>query len=81
MTYDHRKTEKAMRVVFTGSIISLFLLSFVAADEISEPHEDSVVITETIRKAEKCENALKFNDAAIFDMDTFVQSEGEMISG
>ena len=69
-----------MRVVFTGSIISLFLLSYVAADEISEPHGKSVVITETIREAE-CENALKFNDAAIFDMDTFVKTEGEMISG
>lgn len=70
-----------MKVVFTGSIFSLFLLSFVAADEISGQHGDSAVITETIRKAAKCENSLKFNDAAIFDMDTFFKTESEMISG
>jgi len=70
-----------MKVVFTGSIFSLFLLSFVAADAISEPHGDSAVITETIRKAAKCENTLKFNDEAIFDMETFFKTEGAMISG
>lgn len=70
-----------MKVVFTGSIFSLLLLSFVAADEISEQHRDNAVITETIRKAAQCANYLKFNDAAIFDMDTFFKTENEMISG